>query len=277
MMDVHAHSYHSDGSDSPTEIVGRAKALGLSLCAVTDHDCIDGVIEALQAGAEMGIAVISGLEMDVSCGDGCDAHILGFGFDAKDEKLCQTFDRITVAREARNEAILEKLRALGVPIEIERDERGHMVSRVHIANGLVKAGYVTSISEAFTRYLGRHGAARVDMERLPAADYIDMIHDAGGICVLAHPGLLTGDMEEVIALLAQRGLDGIEVYYPAHRARQIVALRAQAQMLGLLITVGSDYHGTYRPHISLGMMAELGSFDPMVREASERMIAIACR
>ncbi len=279
MMDVHAHSYHSDGSDAPAEIVRKAKEIGLTVCAVTDHDCVDGVEEALRAGEEFGIAVLSGLEMDVSCdvGEGCEAHVLGFGFDVRNAEIRDVFARLDVAREARNAEILGRLRSLGAPVEIRRDERGAMISRAHIADSLVKAGHVATIDEAFARYLGRHGAARVDMERVRAGDYIEMIHRAGGVCVIAHPGLLHADMGDVIARLACLGLDGIEVYYPAHKARQIVALRDQAKALGLWITAGSDYHGSYRSHVALGAMSEWASFDPMVGVSTERMIAIARR
>lgn len=273
MMDLHAHSYFSDGSVSPRELVFLAQKSGLALCALTDHDCIDGVEEARQAGRELGVAVLSGLEMDIE--NDCEMHVLAYGFDTQNQELHALLNRQAAKRFERNEQILERLAELGAPVSVVRDERGVLVTRTHIAQALVAAGHAHDLTEAFAVYLGQDGNARIDFQRVGAEEYISLIHSAGGVCVLAHPGLLRSDWETATAWLAQCGLDGLEVYYAGHRANEIAVFRDLAKKYRLLMTAGSDFHGANRQSIYFGMIAELASFDPEVCECEQRLLELA--
>lgn len=273
MMDLHAHSVHSDGSASVDEIVSMAATLGLSLCAVTDHDCIDGTERSMIAGRDNQIAVLAGIELSVAFD--CELHLLGYGFDYRNDALSDFMRKQDQQRIKRNDQIIEKLKELGVNIQIKRDDRGQLISRTHIAAAIVEANYAVDIRDAFKKYLGQGAPARFELDLLQPAEAIQLIHDAGGVCVLAHPGQLLVDCEETVTMLKNYGLDGIEAYYAEHSLREVRAFRDMALQHNLFITTGSDYHGAYRQYATFGSVAEVASFDSMIRETEQYLLAMA--
>ncbi len=260
-VDLHIHSIYSDGSHTPAELVALAVDNGLRGLALTDHDTIEGVAEIARLGAQAGIEIVSGVEISTSV-HGRTVHILGYGINAADTDLQQWLQPLQEGRERRNTVILEKLRGLGVAITAE--EVRHIsccgqTGRPHIARLLVEKRVVDSFDAAFRQYLGRNRPAWESRFSYTAAATIDMIHRAGGLAVLAHPGQLDQEMRlqaSLIRELALRGLDGLELYYPTHTRKMKKKLKAIAMEHGLLLTGGSDFHGTTRPTHRLASFAE---------------------
>ena len=256
IIDLHVHSTFSDGSMSPAELVHYAHRLGLSALAITDHDTIEGVDEAMHMGGTLGVEVVSGLELSIKHGDTA-VHLLGYLFEPSDKALLLALQRLQAARLERNEIILDNLNRLGVAIEMQELEKisGHGQSgRPHIAQILIQKHVVKNMDEAFDRYLARGGLAYAPRTVLQAEDAIKMIKNAGGLAVLAHPQQLEKsgkDVGAVISKLQAAGLDGIEVYYPTHSRQFKKKLLTIAKKLDLLATGGSDYHGTIRPGTTL--------------------------
>lgn len=278
-MDIHAHSKFSDGSLKPSEIVVLAGELGLELIALTDHDTIAGQEDFLVAARRAGIPALTGLEADSRC-EGVDAgweiHLLAYGFTLEDARLANLLEAQRRRRRERNEEIVASLARLGYPVTLESGE-DQVVNRFHIAQALVAGGHADSIRDAFKRFLGPEGMVRLDAEKLPAGEYIDLIHQLGGLVVWAHPLLMRGDWSLALEELCRLGLDGVEVYYPAHRADGMARLRRAAVERGLLITTGSDFHGANRPHIPYGALAEFAALDPLIQEAKARLTTFALK
>jgi predicted metal-dependent phosphoesterase TrpH len=276
-IDLHIHSTYSDGSMSPTEVVRAAHRLGLTAISLTDHDTIDGVEEAMEVGADLGVDVIPGLELSVTCEE-ISVHLLGYFFNRVNTQLLQVLGRLQDGRKTRNTAILARLNALGIEIT-ERElaaTSGHGQSgRPHIATLLVQKGVVGSMDEAFCRYLARGGKAYQSRYVLTAEEAIAIIKDAGGLTVLAHPQQLEKagkNISAVIERLRALGLDGVEAYYPTHSHSFRKRLLAIARRLGLLVSGGSDYHGDLRPGTA---MACGGSLVPghLLETMKARLIA----
>lgn len=260
-VDLHIHSIYSDGSHTPAELIELAVTNGLRGLALTDHDTIEGVTEISQLGEQAGITIVSGVEISTSV-QGRTIHILGYGIDASNTDLQQWLQPLQEGRERRNAVILEKLRALGVAItdeEVRHISCCGQTGRPHIARLLVEKRVVDSFDGAFRQYLGRNRPAWESRFSYSAAATIDMIHRAGGLAVLAHPGQLDPEMRiqsPLIRELALRGLDGLELYYPTHTRRMKKKLKAIAMEHGLLLTGGSDFHGATRPAHRLASVAE---------------------
>lgn len=260
-VDLHIHSIYSDGSHTPEELIALALDNGLRGLALTDHDTIEGVAETTRLGKQAGITVVSGVEISTSA-QGRTIHILGYGINAADTDLQQWLQPLQEGRERRNAVILEKLRGLGVAItdeEVRRISCCGQTGRPHIARLLVEKRVVDSFDAAFRQYLGRNRPAWESRFSYSAAATIDMIHRAGGLAVLAHPGQLDPEMRvqpPLIRELALRGLDGVELYYPTHTRRMKKKLKTIAMEHGLLLTGGSDFHGTTRPAHRLASGAE---------------------
>lgn len=248
-FDLHTHSNLSDGTLPPREVVRGAKEAGVSLMALTDHDCTLGVREALQAGEELGVRVIPGLEIDAQFP--VKLHILGLGIDLQNEAM-RTFARESVLRRGRrNRAIVDKLEAAGYHIrQYVRQSRGAM-TRLHVALALVEGGYTPSVASAFTDYFKPGQAGYVPSPRIEPEDAIALIHQAGGIAVLAHPCKIVADVHALVDRLAKAGLDGIEALYPSATSGQRAEHISLARQYGLLISCGSDFHGGNR-NVSLG-------------------------
>ncbi len=257
-IDLHTHSNASDGSCPPREVVRLAQQRGLKALALTDHDTIDGLAEAVAAGEEFGLEVIPGVEISAKHPIGS-MHILGYFLDYESDLLAQRLAVLKQARKDRNPQIIAKLNQLGILLtmkQVERISGGGQMGRPHIARALYEGGYVRSIQEAFDIYLGNDGLAYVSKFRFPPAEAIGMIREARGIPVLAHPftlGLHTFEnLKPLLKELMDLGLAGLECYYPEHSLDQETLYVSLARELGLLITGGSDFHGDNKPEVSLG-------------------------
>ncbi|MCL2340631.1 MAG: PHP domain-containing protein [Proteobacteria bacterium] len=251
-IDLHTHSIHSDGICTPAELVAMAVEHGLRGLSLTDHDTVDGAEEMDRLCAEAGLAVISGVEISTSL-HGHTLHILGYGIDPANAELLHWLVPLQQGRERRNAVILQKLQNLGVditPEEVEELSHCGQTGRPHIARLLVAKGVVDSFDAAFRQYLGRNKPAWEGRFSYPAAETIAMIHRAGGLAVLAHPGQIDPSMSIQPALIREltaSGLDGLELYYPTHSQKMKKQLKALAAQCGLLLTGGSDFHGATRP------------------------------
>ena len=255
-VDLHTHSTASDGAHRPARLVEMAAAGGLGVLSVSDHDTLDGVSDACRAGKSLGLPVIPAVELSVDLEAGGSAHLLGYFPQADLERLLspssslgKALEGVRQARYRRNPRILERLAGLGMHVpepEVARAAGEGVIGRPHIAQVMVNRGYVGSQREAFDRFLARGKPAYVERRRLYAGSAIDLIRDVGGIPVLAHPGLMPRTHRELSALvagLADRGMQGVEVYYPGHDRAMTEHLRNTACGLDLALTGGTDYHG----------------------------------
>ena len=256
-IDLHLHSSCSDGTMTPAELVRAAVKAGIRGIAITDHDTIEGIAEALQEGKKHGIEIVAGVEMSAYLDD-TPLHILGYGFRHEDPILLKNLEKIQSARNERNDRILTNLNLLGIDVtrdDLARHSRTGQTGRPHIARLLVEKKVVKTMDEAFSRYLGKGGLAYAERKRLNAADAIAMITAADGIAVLAHPLTIDQTMATLPAVLTKMkeiGLAGVEAYYPIYSnttRRRIIEL---SMHLGLLVTGGSDFHGATRNGTCLG-------------------------
>src|SRR3954471_3637717 len=256
LIDLHLHTTASDGTLSPSELVSKARAAGLSIFSITDHDTTAGLPEARSAAGRVGLELIDGIEIS-AVADGRDVHVLGYFIDPESPPLRAFLDRQREDRLRRVREMGARLAALGAPIDIEpilADAAcGRSVGRPQIALALVQQGHVTTRDEAFDRYLEFGGPAFVPRCGASPAAVVDTIHEAGGIASLAHPALMKRDA--LIAPLAAAGLDALEARHSDHDAQAEAKYRAMARELGLLVTGGSDFHGDSGHRISkLGLV-----------------------
>jgi predicted metal-dependent phosphoesterase TrpH len=246
--DLHSHTFASDGMQPPAENVRLAVKAGLGAVAITDHDTVAGIDEALEAGRQYGITVVPGVEIS-TVAQGEDIHVLGYWIDHGDALFLERLASLRDTRDRRNEMIVEKLNELGVALTMDEvraclqasKKADETLGRPHIADAMLRKGYVASIAEAFDRFLGKDGAAYVNPPRIEPGTAIQWIQEAGGVPVLAHPGLYGQD--ELIDQLAQHGLAGLEVYHADHTTAQEEHYLAIAARLQLIVTAGSDFHG----------------------------------
>ncbi|XEC96968.1 PHP domain-containing protein [Paenibacillus tarimensis] len=245
--DLHTHTTASDGMRTPTDVVRLAKKAGLAAVAITDHDTVAGVAEALQTGQQLGIEVVPGVEISTS-EDGKDIHVLGYFTDLHDKRWLERLATLREGRESRNERIVGMLQGLGIEIAIDdvykaagKKAEAESVGRPHIAEALLRKGVVGSISEAFDRYIGAGKPAFVSIPKVSPFEAIDWIREAGGTSVIAHPGLYGAD--PLIEALIRHGADGIEVYHSDHSEEDEERYLKLAHAHGMIITGGSDYHG----------------------------------
>ena len=245
MIDLHLHTTASDGLLVPAALVARAAAAGLTIIAVTDHDTVGGLVEAVDLGRTRGVRVIAGIEM-TAVEDDNDVHVLGYFIDPDNDILAgflreQREDRIRRVREMG-----ERLRSLGVPVDVEAliataDLGSRSIGRPAIADALVASGQAVDRTDAFTRLLGRGRPGFVPRRGVPAAAVIDTIHTAAGIASLAHPGISASD--SLVEALTGKGLDAIEVWHCDHSPDQQRHYSTLADRLGLAKSGGSDFHG----------------------------------
>jgi hypothetical protein len=239
-------------------VLELAHTVGVTALAITDHDITDGIPEALQAGARLGIEVIPGVEISSRLGAG-ELHILGYCLDWRDPGLNQRLARLRASRHRRNPLIVDKLKDLGLDLtyeEVRALAGTESVGRPHIARILMAKGYVRDAKEAFERYLAEGMPAYVPRELPEPAEAIAWIRDARGIPVLAHPTWVKQSGEGLFKLCAQlkaAGLGGIEVHYSTHSPKQTAEFLDIARRLDLLITGGSDFHGVTKPDIAVGV------------------------
>jgi predicted metal-dependent phosphoesterase TrpH len=275
-IDLHTHSSVSDGTDTPAELVRKARAVGLDVIGLTDHDTFDGLAEAAAEGDKLGVQVVRGMELSCSR-QGSSVHVLAYGADPASPGLAEEMARVRDGRLARLAGVLGKLAALGVPVS-EAEVMAQVgdspsVGRPHIADALIQAGHVQDRQEAFDRFLADGGLAHVPRYTIELERGIDLIHQAGGLAVIAHPWgrgrehLLPPSVLKTLARDHQ--LDGIEVDHQDHDAETRRKLRTLADNLGLLPTGSSDYHGTGKLDHDLGC----NTTDPEVFNEMQRRLA----
>lgn len=256
-IDLHTHTTASDGTFSPAELVRLAQRLGLAAVAVTDHDTANGLDEALEAGRALGIEVVPGIEISAEFQPGT-MHMLGYFIQPDRPDFAEKLRVLQEARRDRNPIIAAKLNALGLKItmdEVRAAAGSEQVGRPNFARVLLDKGYVSSLGEAFDRYLTKGGPAYVDKFRLSPAESVELIHQGRGLAVLAHPFTLDlggQALDTLVADLAASGLDGLEAYYPEHDSDQTRACLELAARHGLAVTGGSDFHGDNKPEVALG-------------------------
>jgi hypothetical protein len=258
MIDLHTHSTASDGSLSPAELVAYAKKKNLAAIALTDHDTVEGVEEALAAGAETGIEVVPGIEISAEYPDST-LHILGYYINFKDKSFLENISVLQSARSERNPRIIKNLQNMGMNItlqEVMKEAETGQVGRPHFAQVLFNKGYVKTTKQAFDKYLKKGARAYEDKFRLPPREAIACIRNAGGIPVLGHPSTLhcrsNAELESVVAGMVKNGLMGIEIYYPDHSEHKTKLYEQIAKKYDLLITGGSDFHGQIIKGLDLG-------------------------
>jgi len=270
-IDLHIHSTASDGRFSPEEIVRKAAELGLSVIALADHDSVDGIAPALEAArAFPRLRVIPCVEVSTDVPSG-EVHVLGYFIDYTSRDLAETLVRFRNSREGRARGMIARLADLGVHIEWPRVQEiagDGSVGRPHIAQAMLEKGYITSIREAFDRYIARDGPAYVEREKMTPVEAVELIIRNNGLPVMAHPFTVTDPGAMVIELKAA-GLVGIEAYYNGYTADEIGRLVGLADRHNLIITGGSDYHGLDDSNETM-----IGGTD-VPRESVEQLIALA--
>ena len=245
-IDLHLHTTASDGNFTPQEVVVKANELGFSAIAITDHDTIQGIKPALQAANNLDLEVVPGIELNTDYLNS-EVHVLGYYIDYQNEKLVNKMKELKKARYDRAEKIVDKLNQLGVEIkysEVLDLADGATVGRSHIAQILLEKDYVEEWSDAFDQYLGCRAPAYVGRERLDVKGAINLIKEADGIPIIAHPGLIGDD--SLLSKFIAWGAEGIEVYHSEHDKQEKKKYLQFAKENNLLITGGSDCHGPRR-------------------------------
>ena len=257
-VDLHCHSTASDGTLSPRDVVRLAGQSDLSGLSLTDHDTIAGVREAADEARKLNLTFIPGIEISCTYPPPGTMHLLGYGIDPDSSVLHEMTQQLIDARDKRNPRIIRKLKELGVAItmdEVEQEAKGQVVGRPHIAAVLQRKGYVTSIKQAFDKYLGQGAAAYFDKERMSPSRALDLIKQSGGMPVLAHPIQLRttndAELDRVIKDLVDLGLVGIETIHSDHDDALVERYTRLADKYRLLKTGGSDFHGSNK-EVSLG-------------------------
>lgn len=272
-VDLHIHTTASDGRFTPQEIVRRSAGLGMTVISICDHDTVDGITAALDAAKGFpSLKVIPGVEVSTDVPHG-ELHVLGYYIDYSDPELLTTLDGMRHSRERRALGMIAKLEKLGIYIEWSRVREiagSGAIGRPHIAQAMMEKGYISSPREAFIKYIGRDGPAYVEREKLTPVQTVELILQARGLPVLAHPQTLI-EPEPMVVELKAAGLVGIEVYYNAHSPEQTGELIRLANRHDLIATGGSDYHG-----IDDSIETMIGGAD-VPEEAAERLIALARR
>lgn len=252
-VDLHCHTNVSDGTLTPTQLVELAARKGLAAIAITDHDVLGALPEAKLAGDRLGVEIVPGVELSTTHGGIADLHLLGYFVDPDEPRLATRLATFRAVRAARKGRIIDKLRELGVDVREDELPDAESIGRPHIARLLVEKGIVKSIQEAFDVYLAEGKPANVPKARIEAAEAIALVHGAGGVAVLAHPGLVKDGLGlRAASELVAAGLDGIEVEHSKHDSDTRRRLRELCQKHGLVETGGSDFHGENKPDVDLG-------------------------
>ena len=257
-VDYHVHSWCSDGTMKPTELVRKYHEEGYDIISITDHDGIDGIAEALIAGEALKIQVITGVELSVDF-EGINLHILGYKFDHENEELQEKMEELREYRKERNEKILAALQNMGYDITMEdaKQRKGQkFIGKPNFARALVAKGYVGSVKEAFAEgvFLNAPEIRAIERKKMTAEEAIKLIAQAGGMAVLAHPAKIKKigergseeywkNFEELLRSLKKMGLKGLECFYPEHTEEEQLKFAVLAGKFHLHMTEGSDYHG----------------------------------
>ncbi|SCJ68122.1 DNA polymerase III polC-type [uncultured Clostridium sp.] len=256
IFDLHTHSTASDGACTPGQVVQQAACQGVTTLALTDHDTVSGVAEAMSAGEKLGVRVIPGVELSVE--RAFTLHMLGYFVDTQKGPLVDLLGRMQALRLERTARMVEKLQKLGMDItydEVRKFASGEVIARPHVARALMGKGYVDSVKEAFEKYIGLGGPAYVPKSSMDAREAIGVIRASGGAAVLAHPRLMhlpPDQIESLIREMAQAGMRGLECYYPKNPPEFTAWCVGLCEKYGLVATGGSDFHGENRPGQPVG-------------------------
>lgn len=258
-VDLHTHSTASDGSFSPTELIDYAHEKGLASIAVTDHDTVAGLDEAMAAGAKYDdLEVIPGIEFS-TVNEGKDVHVVGLYLDYKSEAFVKRLDEFRNSRTERNKKMCQKLTEAGLPTdfdELTAKYSGSVLTRAHYAAYMLEKGYIKSRQEAFDRYIGDNCPCFVPRENVTPELAVEIILEAGGVPVLAHPILYhmsDAKLESLVARMKDAGLMGIEAIYCTYSMSEEQSIRKLAKKYDLLISGGSDFHGTNKKDLDLAV------------------------
>ena len=255
-IDLHTHSLKSDGSMTPYEVVEEAKRAGLAAIALSDHDSVDGVREAVEAGKKLGVEVIPAIEFSVL--SKTETHILGYFIDIENPDLLKMLKEVVDLRIERNHVTCQRLNELGFELTLEEVRAlapNNFVGRAHFARVMMDKGYISSVKEGFDKYMSVGKYAYCEKQRLTARDAIELISKCGGISFLAHPHLTKLPDSELVEFLEELkgyGLCGLEGYYTDYTPEMQEKYQSMAKELGLLISGGTDFHAKMKPHISIG-------------------------
>ena len=275
-VDLHIHSTASDGRLSPAEIVCKSAEAGLTVIALADHDTVDGIAPALEAAkAFPWLKVIPSVEISTDIPKG-EVHVLGYFIDYTDCELQAALIRMRNSRQGRAQGMIAKLRNLGLPIEWQRVQEiagPGSIGRPHIAQAMLEKGYISSIKEAFTKYISREGPAYVEREKMTPVEAVELILRATGLPVLAHP-FTVNDPEAMVIELKGGGLVGIEAYYDGYTAEEVNRLVSLADRHSLIATGGSDYHGLDDSAETMigGAETPMGSAEQLIAMAERRVL-----
>ena len=255
-IDLHLHSRYSDGSEEPARLVELAKTAGLSAMALTDHDNFEGIAEARRAAAGR-IRFIPGIELSIDWSDG-GLHLLAWWVEPGCE-LDLGLEEVRRGRDERNLAMIAALNEMGYPVtyeQVQRISEKGVTGRPHIAQALVEIGAVTSEAEAFSRLLATGGAAYRERKRLTMELAVDLIRRSGGVAAVAHPHTIAAGadgFQAAFARFAELGVTGVECWYPEYPPEQRESMARMAARYGLVPTGGSDFHGTHKPDLAVGI------------------------
>lgn len=254
-VDLHVHTYFSDGSFSPEEVIEIAKNKGFSALAITDHDSVSGIPRAKTAGKKLGVEVIPAVELTAEEKD-TEIHILGYFIDYKDENFRKFLRSLRQVRIERTFKMVSKLRKLGLDIDMEdvlETAGPGAIGRLHLAFSLMRKGYVNGIYDAFAKYLGEGKAAYVRKKRLTPGETLQIIKNLGGVSVLAHPHTIKN--KKLVEDIIKTGIEGIEAYHSDHSLKISRYFRRLAEKYDLIISGGSDCHGLRKGKILLGSVS----------------------
>ena len=286
MIDLHLHSSASDGLLNPAELVSYAKSRGITVCALTDHDTMDGVAEAMSQAEKEGVTCLAGIELSCSVA-GKSLHLLGYFRDAAPAVMAERLVEIQQWRAERNPKMVAKLQMLGINItmdDVREEANGGILGRPHIARVMVKRSIVKTPDEAFDKYLGYGKPAYVEKKRLSLEDAVALVHRSGGAAILAHPLVYHFMKPTLLSWILQAardaGADGAEAFYPEHKTAHRRRIIHKCEELGLLVTGGSDFHGPrhgmLQPGIGTGdLLVPAERVEPLLQCIERRQKAIA--
>lgn len=251
--DLHTHTYYSDGTRSPREVIDVARSHGIEILAISDHDNLAAYFEAKAYSDEAGVTLIPAVEL--SCAyNGVDVHILAYAFDALDDRIDKRLKSFRETRHRRGSAMVARLRSLGYPITEKRVQElaaGGAMGRPHVARALVEAGHVSTVAEAFDKLIGSGKPAYIEKERFQIHEAVTMIRDAGGMTSVAHPSIYP-DHARVVGEVLDAGIDGVEVFHPDVPEGDREMYRNMVRFRGKIVTGGSDDHGAAKAVETLG-------------------------
>ena len=270
-IDLHVHTNYSDGTFSPKEVCRYAMEIELTAIAITDHDCVDGILPAMKVAKDRGLEIIPGVELSAEIGD-FEVHIIGLLIDWQDPWFNEQLKKIRNARKERMQKMVEKLNELGLGIKLEEvmalSRDNGAVGRLHLARALYEGGYTHSIRQAFARFIGRNGPCYEKRMIISPKEAINMIRRVKGIPIFAHPGNMQHD--EVIPELINYGLMGIEVFHIDHNSTAANHYKQLAHKYGLLLSGGSDCHGAGKGYPLMGRVEVPYSFLETMKAAKKK-------